>query len=350
MHNPKNPVMNTTSAQSRIPQVAVLGALAASFLFGPDAAAARISEPDTVLYGRIVERVGDHHFLLTRGELVWHVRTTGPGGRELRLNTRLQALGDGRYSYQLTIPHDALAYDLAVRSKSLGLTAAGGQLQHLSITLDGRPLLLTPSAVDGFSVSQARRASTQRVDLETTSASMDSDGDGAPDWWEDLSGLDKFDPADAAPRLASKSGSGAGTTSVAPAAGVRTFAEWRAAWFPGVTGDLDAFGMDDGDRDGISNLLEYAFELDPTRVDDGGAVSLPRAARQTGRVGLSFRRRAGVTDLVYQVETSADLTDWKSGAELVEELSGTTTYAFAAGSPSEPVAQQFFRVRVIRKP
>ena len=342
--------MNTTSAQSRIPQVAVLGALAASFLFGPDAAAARISEPDTVLYGRIVERLGDHNFLLTRGELVWHVRTTGPGGRELRLNTRLQSLGDGRYSYQLRIPHDALAYDLAVRSQSLGLTAAGGQLQHVAITLDGRPLSLTPSAVDGFTVGQAQRASTQRVDLETTSASMDSDGDGAPDWWEDQSGLDKFDPADAAPRLASQSGSGAGATGIAASAGVRTFAEWRAAWFPGVSGDLDVFGIEDADADGVSNFLEYAFELDPTRADDGGAVSLPRAARETGRVGLSFRKRTGATDLVYQVETSSDLADWKSGSEFVEELPGTTTYAFAAGSESEPVAQQFFRVRVSRKP
>ncbi|MBL9137624.1 MAG: hypothetical protein JNK85_17265 [Verrucomicrobiales bacterium] len=313
--------------------------------------AARISEPDTILYGRVVERLGSREFPVTQGLLVWNLRVSGPSGRDVRLETRLESLSDGRFSYRLRIPHELLAYDLTVRPKAVGLTTTSTPVQHLSVTLDGRPLNISPGAVDGFSLAQSRRAGTQRVDLELGGASTDTDGDGAPDWWEDQRGLDKYDPTDSSesapggPDPTIPSGNGIHTI-------IRTFADWRAAWFPNAAGDLNAFGQEDIDKDGISNFLEYAFDLDPRQADSTIGSNLPMPFQAAGRLGLAFRRRNGATDLVYHVETSADLFQWENAAEALEALSGTTndpSRTILADRNPTTSPQRFFRVRVERQ-
>lgn len=315
--------------------------------------AARISEPDTVLYGRVVERVGDREFLLTSGELVWNLRTTGPSARDFRFVTRLTPLADGRFSYQLRIPHDALAYDLAVKPQAMGMPGSAAQVQHLSVTLDGRSLSIAPAAVAGFALDQTRRAGVQRVDLELAGQATDTDGDGAPDWWEDQHGLDKYDPADGLNRGSQDSGPGDGGQGSGGTSAIRTFAEWRAAWFPSRGGDLDTFGEEDADQDGISNLLEYAFGLDPTKSEDRAAAALPRAYSAEGRLGVTFHKRPGASDLQYRVDISDDLFHWTDGTVELDEWSAATTdnasTVFTTPAGGESVRQRFFRVRVNRQ-
>jgi hypothetical protein len=311
--------------------------------------AARISEPDTVLYGRITDRLADREFLVTSGRLTWNLRTTGPGGREFHLTTTLEPLGGGRYSYRLAIPHQLLAYDLNVNAKSVALSSAGGRLEHLSVTLDGKPLTLSPAAVDGLALDTTRRASGVRVDLSFSFASTDSDGDGAPDWWEDQQGLDKYDPADASKPTTDPTGSDGtpGTTSTR----LGTFAEWRAAWFPGNTQDLDLLGQQDPDADGISNLLEYAFDLNPTQPDTGASRSLPHPLATNGRGGIGFQRRSGAVDLNYRVEISTDLLNWVDGSDAVVETAGASAQSvnyFERPELSE-ATHRFFRIRVTRR-
>lgn len=317
--------------------------------------ASRLSEPDTVLYGRIVERLGPRDFPITRGELVWIVQSSAPGSPEVRLATRLQPLAGGRYSYQLRIPHEVLAYDLRVRPGAVGLTATPARILHRSVTLDGRPLAFLPGAVDGFSASQTSRASALRLDLETAESPIDTDGDGAPDRWEDQQGLDRFDPTDAAPALVTPEAPPGGSPGTSTPGGVtmNSFAAWRAAWFPGASGDLDRFGSEDADRDGIANLLEYAFNLDPTRVEQDAGASLPRAVADGPRRGVAFAPRDGATDLEYRVETSTDLLDWKDAGDELESVtlvtSGTARTAHVLRTGSEDSPQRFFRVRVHRR-
>lgn len=109
----------------------------------------------------------------------------------------------------------------------------------------------------------------------TTNPDSDEDGDGLPFWWESENGLK--------PTLASGN--------------------------DGARGDPDA--------DGLENLFEFAFVLDPFEAE---ATGLPVLATQydetTQKTHLtySFRRRIASGALSYVVEVSDDLASWRSGA------------------------------------
>src|SRR6266545_4615445 len=150
--------------------------------WGVPALALHITEPATVISGRVFQLTGEREFLLTEGDLVWNLRNDSQGGREYQLRAKLQPLGEGRYSYRLTVPHQVLAYDLAVADKAVPLTASGLRLRHNAITVDGKPVTLVAPAVDTFTAEQASRASTYRIDLRVSDSATDSDGDGLPDW------------------------------------------------------------------------------------------------------------------------------------------------------------------------
>src|SRR6185436_11898266 len=67
----------------------------------------------------------------------------------------------------------------------------------------------------------------------------------------------------------------------------------------------------DPDRDGVINLLEYAFSSDPLNAS---ADALPTSSLTMidGKpvLGITFRRSLTATDLRYQVEFSTDQVTW----------------------------------------
>lgn len=68
----------------------------------------------------------------------------------------------------------------------------------------------------------------------------------------------------------------------------------------------------DLDNDGISNLHEYAYGLDPKTPDDDGVFTSGEVS-VTGGVShhrLTFRRDSAATDLTYQLQSSPDLSVW----------------------------------------
>ncbi len=92
---------------------------------------------------------------------------------------------------------------------------------------------------------------------------------------------------------------------------------WLAAHFSDFEQTQQALSgpLADFDDDGIINLFEYAFGLDPKisattgmpiiiTVDDGGQTYL----------AIQYRRPVSATDLTYDVEVSVNLTDWNTGS------------------------------------
>ena len=67
--------------------------------------------------------------------------------------------------------------------------------------------------------------------------------------------------------------------------------------------------QEDADHDGIANLVEFAFGLNPTNPLDAGG--LPLAALTPAGLTLGFPLPSGITDLNYTAECTSDLLSWQ---------------------------------------
>jgi hypothetical protein len=150
-------------------------------------ARAEIPEPDTIFYGKIINRTSGQEYLLSQGTLTWVINR--PDGTQISLTTQLSPVAGGIYSYKLLVPHEALAYGLTVSTNSVPLTLQPTTCSHVQITVDGNPAAILAPGSSTFAVSQATRGSTYRLDLELFNALPDTAGDGIPDWWKAKYGI-----------------------------------------------------------------------------------------------------------------------------------------------------------------
>ena len=120
---------------------------------------------------------------------------------------------------------------------------------------------------------------------------------------------------------------------------------WRFGRFgaeadnPRISGDLA-----DPDGDGLVNLLEYAFALEPLAVD-------PPAEPALGAGGLSiiYRRNLLAADLEYLVQKSTDAAGWIPASPLEEVLSDDgAVRVIRATIPVRTEPAAFLRVKVLR--
>ncbi|MCB1130299.1 MAG: hypothetical protein KDN05_04165 [Verrucomicrobiae bacterium] len=79
---------------------------------------------------------------------------------------------------------------------------------------------------------------------------------------------------------------------------------WRQIRFGTTANSGDAANLADPDHDGIPNLLEFAFGLDPHHTDTG---SLPALQTLDGLQALAFTQPAGIKGLTYGAEWSDSL-------------------------------------------
>lgn len=105
----------------------------------------------------------------------------------------------------------------------------------------------------------------------------------------------------------------------------------------------------DNDRDGFSNYIEYAFGMDPTQVNRGGALSVDD---QTSV--LQYRRLSSSDAPTYTIEISTDMVNWLRNDEGLENISIEVGSAVDNGDGTETVSvmsalankNQFYRLVV----
>lgn len=96
--------------------------------------------------------------------------------------------------------------------------------------------------------------------------------------------------------------------------------------------------------DGMSNLLKYAFGLDPHIAKAG---CMPVMGYSGGMLSLTYTKVLAATDLTYTVEWSSDLANWSSTGVTEQTLSGDTeTEEILATAPAAPVEAKFLRVHI----
>ena len=80
---------------------------------------------------------------------------------------------------------------------------------------------------------------------------------------------------------------------------------WRQTYFASVNNYGDGADLNDFDKDGLPNLVEFAFGLNPLLSSDVGLI--PQAQQVAGNFVLSFTQPAGVSGIAYGAEWSETL-------------------------------------------
>jgi alpha-tubulin suppressor-like RCC1 family protein len=123
------------------------------------------------------------------------------------------------------------------------------------------------------------------------------------------------------------------------ASGSQAMDAWRLAQLGSLTNSGEGADLNDPDHDGIPNLVEYAFQLDPLRNSAG---QLPQGQLVGGEFVLSFTQPSGVNDIVYGAEWSAAMQPgtWQN----VPDTGSGASHRFAI--PVAEARQGFMRLKV----
>ncbi len=131
-------------------------------------------------------------------------------------------------------------------------------------------------------------------------------GTRIPGGWE-LSGLDLSGSGQIRASARTQGGYGGASSGLVEATTGYEFdplEAWRLVYFETTTNAGEAANDADPDQDGLENLVEYAFGLDPVQPD---ATSLPGWQMADDERVLEFTRPSGVKGISYHVEQSTSL-------------------------------------------
>lgn len=130
----------------------------------------------------------------------------------------------------------------------------------------------------------------------------------------------------------------------------RTFSSWLAE--QGGTGTE----LSDPEKDGVVNLLEYAFLGDPT--EETGNILPVVGAKTYSPLGVpgeyltvEYRRDPGAEDLQFSVEFGTNLASWQANGVFVGydfHADGSVTEKWRSSTPLTGVTREFARVRVLK--
>ncbi|MEO5916661.1 MAG: PQQ-dependent sugar dehydrogenase [Luteolibacter sp.] len=104
---------------------------------------------------------------------------------------------------------------------------------------------------------------------------------------------------------------------------------WRLQQFNTTANTGDAADLSDYDRDGLANLVEYAFGLDPKQ---GSPLTLPQPQLAAGVYNVTFGQPADVSGITYRAEWSTTLNGG-SWTPIADTGTGNThTFNIPAGA------------------
>jgi hypothetical protein len=149
------------------------------------------------------------------------------------------------------------------------------------------------------------------------------------------------------------------TTTIVGSENVGPFSAWAAAKFGSAYGDpktqATLWGHNaDPDGDGISNLLEYAFGLDPKTPSRNGLPIVGLATRSEDGMTyltLTYSTPVYATGLTFIPQISTNLVNWQSGPNATAVVSdtianGIRTVVIRDITPASGNTRRFIRVLV----
>jgi hypothetical protein len=319
-----------------------------------------IPEPNLIFYGKVTNTAGTVSHALYAGSLNWTlVPASGPA---FNIPVVLENLDNGNYSYRVEIPSEKVPAGFTLSADTL--EAAGSEKTFtLAVTFNGEPatmVLPDGSPHTGTAGHQELgRGKIERIDLEVSAETLDSDGDGIPDWWEALypTAMNPYNIQDA---LLDADGDGVPNILEYLEGSDPTCFEWtkwltRHSLNTTVLGDPNA----DPDQDGIVNLMEYALGTDPRTPDAELANARSHVSTESYEnrqyLTLTVQRPANHhCNVDYLVETSNNLLDWSSteGRDIVALLKEPAEIKIRDAThlgQMEP-GKRFIRLKLIYKP
>ncbi|MCB1210444.1 MAG: hypothetical protein KDK97_14015 [Verrucomicrobiales bacterium] len=121
-----------------------------------------------------------------------------------------------------------------------------------------------------------------------------------------------------------------------------TFGNWRLRSFPADASAASLAFDADGDGDGIHNLAEYAWKLNPQHFDRNRADLLKETAASDAT--FTFKVPVGLTDVQVKAECSPNLRDWTAAESTITDTDADFETRTAV-SPSG-IERCFWRVRL----
>ncbi len=156
------------------------------------------AEPPLVFHGKVLNLGQGGGYQLFSGMLHVKLVNIANSAHVLDFDIPLRKAGaNGEFSYRVEINQETApsAEDLA-STLVVGTGPTSYAIQ--SVTVNGYAAsLLDPSQAASITTSFADRGKELRRDFKTAFATPDTDGDGIPDWWEQLYGFDSNNKADA---------------------------------------------------------------------------------------------------------------------------------------------------------
>lgn len=143
------------------------------------------------------------------------------------------------------------------------------------------------------------------------------------------------------------------------AANPNIYDDWINSAYPSTT-DTSIIGPDaDPDHDGISNRIEWALGLNPTKADAApwttGQAGLPVEGwwsdGMNTYLSLQVRRPIGLIGVTYSAEVTGDLTTWSAAVQVgtpTDDGDGSETVIFRDTLSRDQASRRYIRLKIIQ--